>query len=349
MEQPEDSGGNWASMTGASATVLMAVRNGLPYLERALASISRQSWTDWEALIVDDGSTDDSPRAVERWRCRDSRFVLYRRPPEGLVAALNAGVRAAQGRVIVRMDADDVMSRWRLERTVPVLQSQSESVLLGTGVYPFPRRSVAEGMRHYVEWLNGQTSDSVMRRNMFIECVIAHPTLTARRETLLALGGYRDRGWPEDYDLVLRHYERGGRFAKVPEPLLMWRVHPAKRSWTHPSYCHDSFLELKFHFLERTLLRDRREVAVLGGGPTGRWWTARLLRAGVAVRAVYDLDPNRIGARLYGAPILHFMELARGDHPYLVGAVGLRGARGAIVRVLEHKGFQAIEDYVFVA
>src|SRR5690606_33553161 len=105
-----------------------------------------------------------------------------------------------RGELIARMDADDVAEPDRLERQVAWLEARPDHAGCGTRVRYFPRASVRDGARRYEAWLNGIESAADVERDAFVECPVAHPTLMLRRAALVAAGGYRDAGWPEDYD-----------------------------------------------------------------------------------------------------------------------------------------------------
>src|SRR3954453_1059263 len=101
-------------MPGVS--VLIPARDAAATLDEALASIQAQTFTDWEAIVVDDGSVDETPRLLERWACRDPRFRIVRNPdPLGIVASLNRALESASAPLIARMDADDISLPRRFE------------------------------------------------------------------------------------------------------------------------------------------------------------------------------------------------------------------------------------------
>ena len=94
-------------MKSPLVTVVMTVFNGQPYLEAALQSIRSQTFCDYECVVVDDGSTDDTLAILQRWAEDDARLRILSRPNTGIVGALNDGLAAATGQFIARMDADD--------------------------------------------------------------------------------------------------------------------------------------------------------------------------------------------------------------------------------------------------
>src|SRR5262249_52399266 len=150
------------------------------------------------------------------------RFVVLSTPHRGLVEALNAGIERCRGRYVARMDADDLMHCDRLSQQLRALDAAPHLAALGCHVRLFPRRHLRDGRRAYERWLNGINSARRVREEAFVECPVAHPTLMVRYEVLRVLG-YRDAGWAEDYDLILRVLARGDEVGVVPRRLLCWR------------------------------------------------------------------------------------------------------------------------------
>ncbi|HXH97199.1 MAG TPA: glycosyltransferase family 2 protein, partial [Gaiellaceae bacterium] len=232
-------------------SVLLPVRDEEPYLAATLESLSAQTLADLEVIVVDDGSRDGSAAIAEAHARRDSRFRVVRQPPLGMVAASERARAEASAPLIARMDADDVAMPERLELQVAAIEEEGLAAVGGQVEY-FPAPS--DGMRTYASWLNGLVTVEAAMRDVFVECPLPGPALTARAE----LVSYRDCGWPEDYDLVLRIWARGGRFRNVDRLVHRWRDHPERLTRTQPAYSLASFRRCKVHFLRRTLLAEGR-------------------------------------------------------------------------------------------
>ena len=200
-------------------SVLFPVRNGQETVREALDSILHQSFSDFELLVVDDGSTDDTGEILREAAREDTRIQLISKEPSGIVPALEAARAKARGTFLARMDADDISLPRRFQKQMDLMASDRRIAASGTGVEYVPRESVREGSIRYERWINGLTNHESIEQDLFVECPIPHPTFFLRASALESVGGYRDRGWPEDYDLVLRLWEAGGRFEKVPETL----------------------------------------------------------------------------------------------------------------------------------
>ena len=312
-------------------SVLMPVRDAGVFLEAALRSLARQTFADFEAVVVDDGSTDGSGSILERWSENDSRLRAIHTSPRGLVAALNLGLEACRADLVARMDADDACQPRRLQAQADLLDARPEVGVASCLVRHVPVHRVGEGSRLYERWLNSLVDHDDIARERYVESPVAHPSVMVRRELLLRVGGWRDLGWPEDHDLWLRLLAAGVRFAKVPETLYWWREHPDRLTRTDPRYSTDAFLRCKAHHLARGPLVGRRAV-VWGAGRTGRRLARALLAEGAMIVGFVDIDPAKFGRRLAAGPVIApdaLPELLAAD-VVVLAAVASRGARELI-------------------
>ena len=358
---------------GPAVSVVLPVRDGERTLGAALESLRAQTFADFEVLVVDDGSRDGSGGIARAWERRDGRFRVVRvgvaggvggsdgsggsvdsggsgdsagsvddagaggGAPNGIVAALQRGLAEARGTYIARMDADDRCHPERLAAQFELLEASPGLAGCGTGVRYVPESAVTPRAAEYADWLNSMTDWDTVAANIFVECPLAHPTFMFRARALAEAGGYRDRGWPEDYDLLLRLWRRGHRFVSVPRVLLDWGNDPGRLSRTHPAYSLAAFRACRVHHLRRSLLKGRSGVVVWGAGPTGKALAREFARQGVSVPAFVEVDPRKIGQRIHGAPVIGVEAVrgARGVSGALhVGAVarsaGREGVRGAV-------------------
>jgi glycosyltransferase involved in cell wall biosynthesis len=290
-------------------------------------------------IVVDDGSVDGSAEIAESHR--DERVRVVRQERAGIVAALERARAEARGEIVARMDGDDVALPRRLELQVAAL---AELDAVGGGIEYFP--DARDGSLRYAEWLNALVTPELAARDVLVECPLPHPALAVRRDVLDAADGYRDCGWPEDYDLVLRLWARGARFCNVPELVLRWRDHGARASRSDSRYAPAAFTRCKVHHLRRTLLRGR-DVVVWGAGPVGKSFAQEFASQGVRVAAFVDVDPRKIGRTIHGAPVV-----APDDAPrdgFAIGAVSGPGPRAEIRAVVATQGRCEGEDFIAVA
>ncbi len=321
-------------MTAPLVSVLMPVYNAADTLPETLQSIRDQTFDSFEIIAVDDGSEDGSLGLLENWYLREARLIISSQPHRGLIDTLNTGLSLCRGEYIARMDADDLMHPDRLKKQVALLSSRADVSVASCLVETIAEGSVGEGMRIYETWLNGLIHHQDINREIFIESPIAHPSAMVRREELLALAGYRECGWPEDYDLWLRYSAAGKRFEKVPEVLLYWRDHDQRATRTDSRYSVENFIKAKAHFLANGLLRDYEELIIWGAGQTGRRLSKHLIGSDRPPRVFIDINEDKIGSTLRGIPVSSPDTLADiwagFRHPVLLVAVASRGARQLI-------------------
>ena len=230
--------------------MLLPFRNAEQYFDDALRSISEQTFTDIEAVLINDSSEDSSVLLAEDWCSKDSRFKLVDNTGLGLVDALNTGLAECSGTWIARMDADDISFPDRIEKQHGLAVSMGPRTVVSCQVRSFPRESITRGYRLYEQWLNSLIEPKEIEKNLFIESPIPHPTAFFHRQNILAEGGYRERELPEDYELWLRLWSRGYTFARYPAVLLKWRDHPERLSRTSSVYSLTGFYMLKAKYLE---------------------------------------------------------------------------------------------------
>ena len=247
------------------------------------------------------------------------------------------------------MDADDIAEPIRFAEQLTLLEGRPDLAGCGAGVRYFPRAEVRGGGRRYEDWINAIRTPDDVERNLFIECPLAHPTFFLRADIVAEVGGYVERGWPEDYDLLLRVWRSGGRLAAVDQMLLQWRIRGDRISVRHESYTLEAFRRCKIHYLLDTLARDRDGLVVWGAGPIGKAFAREVQEQGGTVRAFVDLDPRKIDQCIHGAPVIPPSEVDRYRDGFSVAAVGQEGAREQIRAELESAGWKEVTDFVAVA
>jgi hypothetical protein len=247
------------------------------------------------------------------------------------------------------MDADDLMHRHRLGEQVAALDAEPELVAVGAHVRLFPRRALQAGYRSYEAWLNGATTPEDLRREAFVECPVAHPALAIRGEVLEAFR-YAERGWPEDYDLVLRLLLAGHRIGVVSRRLLSWRVTRGKLSRSDPRYEPAAFTACKAHYLARGFLAEGDRYVLWGYGNTGRALARALRDHGKHLSRVVELHPGRLGNHIAGAPVIPPEALPPPD-PALRIVVSVAGAeaRDRIRGFLGSRGYFELEHFLCAA
>mmetsp|Transcript_819 Transcript_819/g.2625 ORF Transcript_819/g.2625 Transcript_819/m.2625 type:complete len:809 (-) Transcript_819:13-2439(-) len=264
-------------------TVLLPVHNGASFLRAALTSVLEglsRSGRRGEVLVIDDGSTDESPHVARDFAALDARVRVVQSEHAGLAVALNQGLIAARGAVVARMDSDDLCAPWRLADQLDYLAEQPQVHCIGGGLVPFgsaadpvvsgePEHRPFQAVLHPV-------SPALVRWGLCFSCCMAHPTAMFRRSVVLSAGGYRE-DLPcgvEDYDLWLRlAWQRpeeapgrvglqetqevrpffGGGVANLPEVVLFYRRHAGNSSSRDPQRRSQAATEACRRALERVL------------------------------------------------------------------------------------------------
>lgn len=327
-------------------SVLLPFVDEGPLLDRAIRSVEAQTLGDWELLLVDDGD-DARTRAIAlQAASRDPRARLLDGPKGNIVGALGAGAEAARGRFLARMDADDASLPRRFELQARVLEAGTRVGLCGTHV-EMGGDGIKRGRREYGQWLASLRTPACIERDLFVECPLAHPTFMLRRSAFDAAGGYRDAGWPEDYDLVLRLWAAGWGLEVVPEVLLRWTERPDRHSRTHPRYAPRAFLALKHAFLRDFVIPADRPFWQWGAGPVGKRW----LRTWAPDKpvAVVDVDPRKIGQSIHGVPVVRPEDLPPPGQVFLAVAVGAPWAKAQIRGFLAARGWAEVRDFRLVS
>lgn len=211
-------------MSVAEVTVLMPVRNGAQFLEPAIRSILAQGLRDFEFIICDDGSIDDTPHILARFAGRDSRIRVITLPSSGLVAALNIGIQEARTTWVARMDADDVAWPDRLAVQLAAAAAHPEAAAIGSAW-----RIIDQSGRPR-EIIHPPSSPAAIAERLLERNCLAHPTMLLNRAAVIDAGSYRAAfRQAEDYDLWLRLSERSPLYA-VQRPLLDYREHALQAS-----------------------------------------------------------------------------------------------------------------------
>lgn len=202
-------------------SVLMPVYNGEPYLSEAVDSILAQSFADFEFIIVDDGSTDNTWPILQEYAAREPRIVLTRNDANvGLARSLNKGLELAQGEYVARMDADDISLPRRLATQVAFLDEYPDIGVVGSFVQLIDEDGALGAVWHY------PTMPGLLLWSLSFHSPLAHPSVVFRRRLVEEVGGY-DEALLANQDRDLWHRLSSlTRLSNLPDVLLLYRQHP---------------------------------------------------------------------------------------------------------------------------
>lgn len=224
-------------------SVVMSVYNGMPYLKDSVESILKQSYKNFEFIIVDDSSTDDTYAYLTT--IQDKRIKLVKNNKNlGLSASLNRALKISKGTYIARMDADDISDPQRLSKQISFLTSNKSIDLCGTFAALIDKNGTKVGKLHYPQ------KPGEIKRKIVLYNPIIHPSLMAREAVFKKLKGYDEEfDGAEDYELLMRGLKLFN-YANISEELLLLRLSSSRRS-VGAMYKMDKLdLKIKFNFLK---------------------------------------------------------------------------------------------------
>jgi len=209
-------------------SVIMPVYNGEPYLERAVQSILDQTYKNFELILINDGSTDNSPQILENFAKSDKRIRLINQPNQGLIKTLNTGIAEAKAPLIARMDADDIAFPDRFKIQKNHMENHPNITALGSAIIVIDENDNQADTVYYPP--NGKQLDTYILKN---GSPLAHPAVMMQTQAIKDLGGYKELfRHAEDYELWLRLHKHG-QIHNIQEPLLYYRHHQDKISVNH--------------------------------------------------------------------------------------------------------------------
>lgn len=206
-------------------SVLMPVKNAGPFLHASIASILAQTYTNFELLLIDDGSDNGSLAICQGYAQSDRRIIVLQNQNSGVANALNYGLALAKGRYMARIDADDVCFPNRFEQQIAVLEANPGIAVTGASAWVIDDRGVKIGS------LKPPTSPADIRLQLLSNNCVIHPSVMARLAMVMEIGGYRPvfEGC-EDYDLWLR-ITAVADIINLSDMLLYYRMHDGQVSW----------------------------------------------------------------------------------------------------------------------
>jgi len=206
-------------------SVLMSVYNGERYLREAVESILDQTFADFEFIIVDDGSTDNTWQILQSYAASEPRIVLVQNETNvGVPGSLNRGLGLARGQYIARMDADDVSLPERLAKQVAFLDEHDEVGVVGCAIHVIDADGSPTRVKRY------PTMHGPLMWALCFSTSLAHPTAVFRKAVVERVGGY-DNALVANQDRDLwQRLSSVTHFANLPDVYLLYRRHPHKVS-----------------------------------------------------------------------------------------------------------------------
>ncbi len=257
-------------MTTPQVSILIPFKNEQSYLQDCLDSILDQSYKFWEAILIDDHSTDESLVIVNQYVKRDVRIRVIENDGSGIINALRIGLKTSIGNFITRMDADDLMTPNKLSSMLTLLGQVGRGYVVTGLVEYFSSDTIGDGYKRYADWLNNLSSNENNFNEIYKECVIPSPCWMMDRNDLVSIGAFDNDHYPEDYDLCFRMYQNGLKVACVPAVIHRWRDHADRASRNDTHYADNRFLELKIGYFMRLDYNNGVPLFLWGAGKKGK-------------------------------------------------------------------------------
>jgi glycosyltransferase involved in cell wall biosynthesis len=238
-----------------TVTVVMSVYNGEKYLRDSIDSILGQTFKDFEFIIIDDGSTDNTHKILKSYK--DPRIVLIARENKGLVASLNEGIGKAKGKYVARQDADDLSHPERLERQYKYISTHKDVAVSATYIMEINLSGKEHNQRRV---MSNEISNGFLETSMLSFNPIAHGSVMFDKQLFNKAGGYLENYWPaEDYELWSRMSQLGS-LTVIRDKLYYFRVNPEGISLSMPDEQKKKVFQIQKEHLSSLLEKNKRPL-----------------------------------------------------------------------------------------
>ena len=327
-------------------SILIPAKNAGKYLHDCLNSIIEQTETDWECIVVNDNSMDDTLSIFEEFAEKDKRFTVFSNPKRGVITALQLAYANCSGELIHRMDADDIMPRHKLATLNALLVENGKGHVATGKVEYFSETTLGDGYKRYEAWLNRLTETGSNFSELYRECVIASPCWMVYREDFEKCGGFNSDIYPEDYDLVFRFYEADLKCLPCSEILHLWRDYSVRSSRTSDLYADNRFLNIKCFYFLKLNFEESRPLIIWGAGRKGKAIAQYLIKEKVTFHWLCN-NPKKIGKDIYGVLMQSETALQNFDNPQVIVAVANDEEQAALKNNFHQKNMETMRDYFF--
>lgn len=288
----------YVASTLPKISILTPFYNAGPYIAACIQSILDQNYSNWELILVNDFSDDDSLEIAHSFCKADHRIQLLTNKNKGLIEALRLAYDCSSGEYITRMDADDIMVPDRLQLMLTKLREEGMgNVCIGKVKY-FSEGELGDGYKKYESWLNTLTENESNFEEIYRECSIPSPNFLIHRSDLDDIGAFNHQVYPEDYDLAFRMHKFGLNVTAVKEVTLLWRDHASRSTRTQGHYQPLSFIPLKVSYFTEVDLIPDRPLLLWGAGKKGKIIAKELLLKQIDFIWITD-NPKKAGHSVY--------------------------------------------------
>ncbi len=333
-------------MKSEKVSILIPFKNTEKYLADCLNSILNQTYKNWQAILVDDNSIDESLNIVNEFSKSDSRIIVLKNKGNGIIEALKTAYNKADGKFITRMDSDDLMTTNKIKFMVNDLKFKGPGhIALGLVRY-FSESGIKEGYKRYQDWLNSLISKGKSFSDIYKECVIPSPCWMLYRSDFDKTNGFSSSTYPEDYDLAFRFYENGFKCIPCNKVLHLWRDYPFRTSRTNINYKENSFLKLKINYFLKLSYNPLKTLVLWGAGKKGKK-TASLLISTKTPFVWICNNPNKIGLKIYDVILKPWQKLNSISNCQSIITIANENSQTDIKAYFESRKMKNMVDYFF--
>ena len=284
-------------------SIIIPYKNAMPFFEDCLSSIIDQTYSNFELILVNDNSNDNSEKVAKKYQLTDKRVKSIKSNGNGIIAALISGAKIIKGDYITRMDADDIMKNDKLElmRKKLVLNGIGH-VCVGGVEYFSSNKNLESGYIKYSKWLNQLTYSENNFLDIFKECTIPSPCWMMYMKDFKKINQFNDLNYPEDYNFAFKLWENNFKTTAVRKAIHLWRDHPKRTSRVDSTYDHKNFLELKIKYLINREQKSFERLVVWGAGKKGKLLAKKLIEKKLEFYWMTE-NINKINKDIYGVKI----------------------------------------------
>jgi glycosyltransferase involved in cell wall biosynthesis len=328
-------------------SVILPFFNAEKTLSKAIESILNQTYPNFELLLIDNNSTDQSGWMAKKFAGQDSRIKIFKERNNGVAHAMNCGLKNSSGRFLGRMDADDISFADRFEKQVKFLKENPDTGMVGSGVKYVSNQNNTEGFQRFVDWVNSFYTAEEIEINRFIEIPVVNPTILFRREVYEKYGGCIQGDFPEDYEMLLRFLEAGIKMEKLNEPLLEWHDYSTRLTRNDQRYSTDAFLGVKAKYFKMYSEKHNLfhpEIWIWGAGRKTRQRAGMLEKEGLIIKGFIDVVKRKTTVK----NVIHFREIPDPGKWFVVSMVTNPGAGVKIRNFLKDRNYKEGKDFMLL-
>lgn len=328
-------------------SVVMPVYNAESYLNDSITSILKQTYRDFEFIIIDDGSTDNSLSVIKEFK--DKRIKIISRENRGIAYSLNQAIEMSSGEYIARMDADDISSEDRLEKQVEYLDNNLQIGLVGSRFKMLYQGSIDDEYKKEMEVFYKNCNEEIDENNiesMLEGYKILHPTWMFRKNIIHEIGGYRECA-SEDSEFLFRAAMMGIKMARIDEKLLQYRIVSSSKSATDRKKLSSkkSCIEFKLDYIKDTLnsIKNNFQYIIWGADISGKLAYEQIQMVFPNAKLRYFVDGKKKG--LMEGYSIFSPDIIKNDKKIDYIFICTRGGAKNAFDLMHALGKESIKDY----